>query len=320
MRTFLSSLALVAILVTPFPAAAQDSAAAERLFLEGRAQWKQGEHQAACDKFEASMAVEQSGGAALNLSLCHQHFGRPASAWAELRRAATYFRAAGEPGREQYALDKAAELEPSLSKLTIEASAIPGLEVTRNGRRVALETLGSAVPVDPGELRIEAAAPGHEPWGKTIVMGAEADAQTVVIPPLTEGAAPPEKDTPGATPDGGPDGLVVAGGVLVGVGAAVAIVGGVIGGTVLSDVSAAESDETLCGSDKECTAAGLEHLDAAESKAVAANVLIGVGTGVTVGGAVLLVVGLVADEPSQANAWTLRVGPGGAFAGWRTRF
>ncbi|MBW2525629.1 MAG: hypothetical protein JRI23_15705 [Deltaproteobacteria bacterium] len=281
---------------------AQQSAAAEKLFMEGQQLLEQGKHEQACTKLKASMDLEPAAGTALNLARCNQLRGKIATAWADYKRAETLFRARGDDKREQFARDQAAELEPGLPMLTIRAPAIDGLVVRRNDVEVPPSALDTAVPVDPGKHVIAASAPGHQPWSTELAVGATGGAQEITIPALTpepEGAEPKAVSTDSAPSATETNALVVTGGVLAGVGAVTAIVGGVLGGMVLGEASEAEEDEALCGPDKLCTPEGLEQIDSAEGKALGANVLIGVGSAVAVGGVVLLIVGLTSEGDAE---------------------
>lgn len=264
----------------------------------------------ACQAFEASMKAEASGGTLLNLARCHEKRGLTATAWAEYKRAIPMFRDSGEPRREQAARDLAEALEPKLSKLTIEVEqAIAGLAVTRNGEPVAEASFGTAVAIDPGAYRIEASAPGHQSWATSVTIGLDGDQRTVTIPVLQAGSGEvvgvvedpqPSPDT--AEPQGeGTSPLLIAGVVVGSVGVVVAGIGGVMGGLVLSDAGDAENDQTLCPN-KVCTPAGRDAIDAAEGKALVANIMIPVGAAAAVGGLVMILIGVGSDAPADDAA------------------
>lgn len=114
-------------------------------------------------------------------------------------------------------------------------------------------------------------------------------------------------------------GTAIAGAVLLGVGGVAAVIGGVFGGLVLSDAGAAEDDETLCP-EKQCTPAGREAIDEAETKALVSSVLIGVGAGAVVGGVILLLVGGSSDEGDSTARFTPAVSTDGAGMQMTVRF
>src|SRR5690606_2054720 len=112
----------VALLARPAAARPADSvAAAEQLFAEGRALLARGQLEAACARFEASLALDPAVGTLLNLALCFEERGMLASAWARYREAAD--RAARERMKqhERVAVQRAAALAPRLPRLLIRA-------------------------------------------------------------------------------------------------------------------------------------------------------------------------------------------------------
>ena len=147
----------------------QPSAAAEALFQEGKELMARGRHPEACAKFEASVRIERAVGAVLNLADCHERVGRTASAWSEYRDAASDAERTGDAVRARFANRRAAELQPSLSRLLVGVDgAAEGLTVRVNGRELARDAWSSAVPVDPGSLTVEAAKPGFRMWRATV--------------------------------------------------------------------------------------------------------------------------------------------------------
>jgi hypothetical protein len=300
--------ALAALMGMSSPAAAGDAALAERLFQEGKALMERGETDEACEKFQASMAAEPSGGAALNYGRCSLLQGKTATAWAEYKRAASLFRAQRDEEREAFALEQAAELEPTLSTMTIEAGATEGMEIRRDGVLLTTGALGEPTPVDPGDHVVEASSPGFATWSQTVAVGPGGASVTVQIPVLTKLPDPPPAK---ANED---DTLLWAGGIVAGAGAALVVAGSVVGVTVLSDVGDAEDDPALCGNPaKQCTQAGYDQVQAAGDRAVVADVLLAVGGAGVVGGGVLVLVALL-GEPAAADgaAWSVSPHPGGA--------
>jgi len=311
----LASRTLLALLVVAFVASNAHAASplAEQLFLEGQQLMEAGDLEGACQKFAASMEAEPSGGTALNLGRCNQQLGRPASAWVAFKEAAKLLAVTGEADREQFALDRAAAMEAKLSRLTIAVTPTPDVQVTLDGEPVAQAAWGSAVPIDPGAHTIAASAPGRQPFSTSVTIGPLGDAQTVTIPELAVAAegAPVDPGPAPETAEEGMGGAAIAGAVLMGVGGLSLVIGGVFGGLTLSDASAAEDDATLCP-DKQCTPAGREAIDDAETKALVSTVLIGVGAGAAVGGLVLFLVSGSSDEGDSTARLTPSVSPEGA--------
>jgi hypothetical protein len=66
----------------------------------------------------------------------------------------------------------------------------PGLVVTRNGMKLDPLTWGVAVPVDPGELVIEAAAPAKVTWRTTVRAEGAGKVLPVRVPALMDEVVP----------------------------------------------------------------------------------------------------------------------------------
>ncbi|HMR81473.1 MAG TPA: hypothetical protein PKD61_40465, partial [Polyangiaceae bacterium] len=244
-----------ALLCQVHPAFAQDVAAAEALFREGRALMDKGEYAVACKKLAESQRLDASSGTLLNLASCHEKEGRTATAWAEYLAAARLAKTQGRPDRADEARKQAAELEPKLSYLTINvAKKVPGLEIRRGDVKLEASTLGSKLPTDPGAHEITITAPGHESLTMQVSVGSDGDAQTLSVPALRKasGAAPPntspqpvaEAPMPPRAPsnkppeaDGGSQTLAY---VVGGVGVAALAVGSVFGVMALSSYGKAE--------------------------------------------------------------------------------
>lgn len=320
LRCRAGALALSVALTTTSVARAQpkaDPVAAEALFQEAKALEAAGQLDEACAKFEASMAAEESPGTLLNLGRCHAAQGKLATAWAEYQRAAPMFRARGEGDREEVARKLAAELAPKLSHLTIVVEEpVPDLSILRNGDPIVASLLGTPIPVDPGRHRVEARAPGHHPFSADVVVGAAADRQSIRIPRLVVDPDAPRGDE-GPEPtrgEGGMSAQAIAGLTIAGVGVAGVTVGAILGVTVLGDASTAEDDPALCPG-QVCTPEGREYIDAAEGKALASNLLIGVGAAAVVGGLVLFLTAPSGVPEAEVGAVRVRLGPARSGAG-----
>ncbi len=303
---WISVVALAAATCTLAPrAAAQDVAAAEALFREGRALLDKGDYAAACKKLAESQRLDPSSGTLLNLAQCHEKQGKTATAWAEYLAASRLAKTQGRPDRAEEAKKQAAELEPKLSTLTIIVSEkVPGLEIQRDKVKLEAGTIGSKIPTDPGPHELTISAPGYESVSMTVTVGKERDAQTVTVPALNKKetteepapptAAPPPVDSPPATPrpdtppeadQGSPTLAYVVGGA----GIAALAVGGVFGAMALSSYSDADDK---CPSHQGCSQEAIDARDKAGTRANIANVGIGLGiVGVGVGAVLLLTSG-----------------------------
>lgn len=171
------------------------TALAETLFREGRRLMDENRLGEACPKLAESHRIDPATGTLLALALCHERQGKTASAWAEYTDAAARARGEGNKDREAAARQRAADLEPTLSRLTLrvpnQVAALPGLAITTDGVPQPKEAWGIAVPVDPGDHIIEATAPGHQPARLSVKLGPERDSKDATVPLLEADASAP---------------------------------------------------------------------------------------------------------------------------------
>jgi hypothetical protein len=201
MRRTTLPLLLALSLWVPSRAFASDPAGAQALFDEAKKQMARGNYTQACMQLEESQKLDAGLGTQFQLANCWQQLGKTASAWALFREVESQARAAGQGSREKVARDRAAALEPALSKVVINlpddlalavASDPSCLEVRRDGVRIGHEAWQKAMPVDPGDHRITAVVRGRSPWETTVTVSSDAKTVAVRLPAL--------KDLPGATP------------------------------------------------------------------------------------------------------------------------
>src|SRR5687768_18046990 len=115
---------LAAAIALPAPRAyaqrsVDNKAAAEALFDHAKRLHAAGRYAEACPKFAESQKLDAGVGTLLYLADCYEKIGQTASAWAGFREAAAAAKNAGQEEREKIARDRAAGLEPQLSRLTI---------------------------------------------------------------------------------------------------------------------------------------------------------------------------------------------------------
>lgn len=291
-------LAFGALFFLSAPAYAQSNeAAAEALFNEGSALVDAGKIEAGCKKLEASQALDASTGTLLHLADCYERAGRTATAWARFREAAGRAAREGREDFEKIAKTRAAELEPKLAKLRIEAPI--GVRVSQDDVDIPPAALGSELPIDPGTHTLRASANGKQPWTQKITVE-PARATRVTIPALVDNpaAAAPPPEAPHATesvmrPLG--YGLGVVGVVGLGLGA-------VTGGIAISNNNKAKS---ACPDPGPCSdSSARDHADSARTAATISTIGI-------IGGGVLLATGvtLVLLSPSDKTNAALRVSP-----------
>ncbi len=181
----------------------RDVAKADALFKEGRALMKNGDYETACPKLEESYRLDPAAGTGINLGDCFEKRGKVASALIAYQAA----RALLQPGDPRIGpVDREiAALEKRTPRLTIKLArgAPEGTTVKRDGREVGADSLGLAVPVNPGEHWVTVIAPRRRD-GRTRVHIAEAQGQVVEVqvgPRLEEAESPPDaKDERKAKP------------------------------------------------------------------------------------------------------------------------
>jgi hypothetical protein len=191
-KTLLLTTAALASTFASRAFAQTDAATAEVLFREGKKLMDQKNFAAACPKLAESQRLDPATGTLLALAMCHEGQGKTASAWVEYAEVASRSRQEGRSDREQAARDKGAALEAKLSTLSIAPSAVAaatvGLVVKRDGAVVGQSAWQTAVPVDPGEHKVEASAIGKKSFLATVNVGPDGDKKTVEIPALENDA------------------------------------------------------------------------------------------------------------------------------------
>jgi hypothetical protein len=317
------SLALTVVLA-PILARAEDTVSpARQLFLDARQLTSEGKYAEACPKLEQSLQLESGVGTQFNLADCWEHIGRTASARALFLGAAASAKAAGQSEREQVLRDRAAALEPRLSRLVIEVVSLdPKLSVKRNDLPLEADELGKAVVVDPGKYTITARAPGKKKWEKLVEVGANTPVTTVEVPeleplepakPLAEKPAlpapmAPKKAPQPASPDGSDRGPSVNYRALTLAGIGVAGIGfGAYKGLKYSN---ANSDaEKICPSNHACSVKQIQNHDRLVDVARTDRTWSYVGFGV--GGAMVVGAGLLwwVQRPTRTAGITWQAAP-----------
>jgi hypothetical protein len=309
-----------------------DKAGAEALFQEGMRLTKAGKNAEACPKFEESQRLEPSLGVQYYLADCFEKVGRTASAWANFIEVANKAKAMGEKAKEQTARKRADELEPKLSRLSIEVTdaQLPGLTVMRGSAALGSGQWGVALPVDPGSYDLHASAPGYKDWTKTVEVKAGASV-TEKVPVLeaapaapvaattspaasnetTSSTALPPADAPAPKSPQRTIGLVVG---AVGV-VALATSGALA--LMAKSANTASKGEGFCGADDSCTDAGLDKRDHALRLADAATFVSITGAVLTAGGAVIW---LTAPSSHREPGPTAQLGIGGSSVVLRGQF
>ncbi|RYZ03399.1 MAG: hypothetical protein EOO73_27765 [Myxococcales bacterium] len=274
----------------------------------------------ACPKLEASQRLDPAVGTLLYLGECYERRGRTASAWVTFREAEALARATSQPQRAEMARARVDRLQAGLAKVTVEVSAearaIPALRVMCGTVPIDPTLPGVALPVDPGELVVEASAPGYAPFTKTLLVPA-AGKLSVQVPALSRqagpvasssgsaSAAPPfatavspassPAPTQSAPPSAEPSKQSLAWPIALG---AVGIVGIGVGTAFgLRAIGKASDANDLCPDGQCREERGTSLMDSARSSANISNVAFAVGAVALVGGVVFYLV----DKPKDAD-------------------
>lgn len=187
-----AGVACVVSAVTPAGAQPARPAAtdADTLFRRGRDLAAAGQLAEACTAFEQSHALEPRVTTLLNLAGCREKLGQLATARRLFLQAEEETRPESDEAMSQLrkvALERAAKLDPRVSKLTIHVAddrVIGGLEILRDGESVPAQMWNRELPVDGGTYAIAARIPGGEAWSTRVTIAAEADVRTVEVPDL----------------------------------------------------------------------------------------------------------------------------------------
>jgi hypothetical protein len=186
-------MAFGAALVVITSAASASDPVAEALFQEGLALYEAQRFDESCRVLASSFARERKSGTLVVLASCHERLGRIATAWAEYKEAATLARADGRPHHAEKALALAAALEPLLPKVTVRV-AEPDVALAIDGTTILPDI---ELPLDPGEHRLRAGAPGKTAFETSFQI--EARGRVTLEVPRLEAApvsSPKERDAP----------------------------------------------------------------------------------------------------------------------------
>lgn len=299
---------------------ANDAAAAEALFADGKRLMSEGRYAQACPKFAESQRLDPGIGTMLWLGECYGKNGQTASAWAIFHEAEALAAKQKDP-RASVAREEASKLEPKLSKLVIDVALVQGtsgLEIKRDGVILGKPLWGTPIPIDPGDHTIVASAPQKKPWqGKVSVPPSGSIPIYVKIPELEAApvAPPPPPSTPAEPVDTSKGrtqrilGLVAAGVGLVGVG-----VGTYFGLQVKSKNDDSNADNHCNGN--VCDQVGYDARKDALTAATISDISFIAGGVFLVGGAVLFFTAPSGSSASSGAAKaTPRVGIGPSLGG-----
>jgi len=271
-------------------AAPSEASAAQALFDDAKVLMARGDYALACSKLEESQRLDPALGTLLNLADCREKQGKIATAWSLFRDAEGLSHRSGPPEAETVARERARALEDRVPRLVIavEPGQPPGFRLTRDQIAVGSAQLGTPIPLDPGEYRLAASAPGHRPWQTTVSLREHAGTVSVTVPVLRPAAATPAvagRRGAAAEParDDSRDAPVPAASwVLGGVGIAALGTSVGLGLWAKSQYRGADCPGHVCR-----TEADLQQRDAARTKATAATAVF-IGGALALGGGIVL--------------------------------
>ena len=216
---------------------------------------------------------------------------------------------------------EAKKLEPQLSKLTIDATAVSGVkgvEIKRDGVVLGEPLWGSRIPTDAGTHKITVTAPDRKPWEGEVTVPDNAGSASITIPaleiaprPVAPPPAAPTLTEPAVVVDPKKGrgqrilGLVAGGVGIVGIGA------GAFFGLRTSSLNDDSQKECRPESPNLCTAKGVSLRDDAKSSAMISNIGFIAGGVLLAGGAVLF---FTAPKASSTKVGATPLPGGGAFS------
>jgi hypothetical protein len=314
----LTFLLATGLIVSPGLANSDDRAIALDLFEHGRTLFKEGNYEAALEKFEAAAKMMRTFGILLNIAECQEKIGHTASAWATWREARAVASEDHNADDETMAAERQNGLERKLSRLTIVVQSgadARGLQIRRDGGIVPREAWGAAIAVDPGAHVIDARAPGRKarqidvtvrPDGgrSTATLAAldEEEPEPIPVPPAASVSAPvPIPPPPNANASDSGSGQRVAGWILGSFGLA-----GVGTGIGIALVGQSKHDEAVATDLAGNLPLAREMESTANTTKIVGYAILGGGGAFLISGVILL---LTAHSPSNSSGSALAFRP-----------
>jgi hypothetical protein len=198
---------LLVLGLAPSARAAEPSAAdktlAQSLFDDGRKLMDAGKVSEACPRFADSERLDPGGGTVLNLALCYDKLGRLALAYTTYNEALSAAIAEHRADREAFSRERIESLRDRVPHLTLRTvDPPPGFTLRLDGAELPSSAWNARVPLDPGDHRIDAAAPGSAPFEVrvTLAEGQSREVNVTMARPVAAVAplapAPPSSSPP----------------------------------------------------------------------------------------------------------------------------
>jgi hypothetical protein len=201
----------------------------------------------ALDKLQRVSQVRLTAGVRYHIALCEDHLGRLATALADYTAAEQQARADGAQDVLRLVGPQLAAVTARVPRLTIRVSpAVADAQVKLDGAPVAREAVGAPIPVDPGEHRAEATAPGRQSAASSVALRegetTEVDLRLPDLSSAAQAAATPAASAQpgGAAPDSASQGSTRTGAILTTT-IAVALAGAGVGAFLAADAQHASA-------------------------------------------------------------------------------
>ncbi|MBX3217042.1 MAG: hypothetical protein KF850_33725 [Labilithrix sp.] len=319
--------AAVATLVSSASVARADDdatsvAAARTIGLEGLRLAEAGNCKDAIDKLDRSEKLHHAPTTLAKLGECHIQGGRLVLGVEMLRRVVREQLPADAPPAFAAAKVRAQKLvdetQPRIGQLRVTVAVPPGVVpvVTVDGDEIPAAMLDIDRPTDPGTHSVEATAPGYKKAsqavtlkdGERLAIQLTPEAAPSATPAATpagaapaDAATPATPDAPSSTPRASSSTSRTVGWVLLGVGAAGLVTGGVAGGLALGTKS---SLDDACGANRGACPPNQEgRIDRLQRESLISTIGFTVGVVGAVGGAALLFFA-PATKPAAATSPT----------------
>jgi hypothetical protein len=152
----------------------------DELFADAMKLVEREQYEAAIPLLEEAQRLDPGVGTQFNLAVCYAKAGRLALAWKNFRQVEALADAAGKKARTAAARAQLEELRPRLRTLVVHLREAPGsVTVSVDGEIVPPSQL-LFIPLDPGEHKVEAYAPGKKPFVELVVVSAAEGERHVV--------------------------------------------------------------------------------------------------------------------------------------------
>jgi hypothetical protein len=301
----------VALSLSLSPAEAEDLAGAKALFESGLADMMAGRYEEGCPALAESYRLSSLPGAVFTLAECEAKWGKLASAQRHYQEyLERYVKLSPadrkrQAERKQIATDQIEALEGTIPRLTIllPAGAPQPKAITRDGASFPLSSIGTALPVDPGEHHIVVEWQGGTKKEHVRRIESGTRAELLLEPParsdLTGGRGATRGDADAAPGEDPGQDVRVAGYVVLAIGLASLAAGGITGGVAMSTKTGI--DDNCVGT--VCTEEGKDAADTTQAFGNASTATFVIGGAALATGIILLLAAPSGDpEPAAADA------------------